>query len=122
MLRPLPRSTLFPYTTLFRSVSTRTDHGRITYSTRKFVRCSTGRSRCSEVPLRIPRHGADRSVTVRIRDNEFFAAVGTCFLRRFQFLQCVPALLREKIFRVDQLDPVAFGEFLGTAPNHHHML
>ena len=31
-------------------------------------------------------------------------------------------MLREKIFGVDQLDPVAFAEFLGATPDHHHML
>ena len=61
-------------------------------------------------------------MTFHIRDNKFFAAVGASLLRRLHFLQRIPAILREKIFRVDQFDPVAFGEFLSAGSDHHHML
>src|SRR5258705_1495721 len=102
-------------------VSSRADHWRITYSTWKFAVNSAGRRRGGKISLSVSRHCAHRSMTFEIRDDKFFAAVGASFLRRLHFLQRVPTILREKILRIDQFDPVAFGEFLSAGSDHHHM-
>src|SRR3712207_7550663 len=50
MIRRPPRSTLFPYTTLFRSLRTETSRGAVGSPRRRSVFCSNQRSPCRTAP------------------------------------------------------------------------
>ena len=43
------------------------------------------------------------------------------FFRSLDFLQCIPALLREKIFLIDQLNAIFPCERFGTFSIHHYV-
>ena len=54
-------------------------------------------------------------------DKKFLPADATLLFRFLNFLQGIPAFLREKVFFIDKLDPVFFGECFCARTIEHDM-
>src|SRR5207245_9705582 len=93
MLRPPPRSTLFPYTTLFRS---RAVAGEMTMSPR-YSPGFTGRE-----PRRT-RTGLRRTTV-----GKESTSVGPFFLRNFSFIRAISASLTRQTVRLSSSSPSSF--------------
>ena len=53
--------------------------------------------------------------------NLFTGGTGPMFFRGFDFLQSFPAFLREKVFLIDQLNPVLPGKRFRALAIHHYV-
>src|SRR2546427_11236664 len=76
---------------------------RVADSPRQFVVHPAGRSRRRQITSLIQRDSAHRAVPTIFRDKKSLAADAAVVFRFINFLQCVPAFLRKKIFLIHYL-------------------
>ena len=61
-------------------------------------------------------------MSILIRNDEFLSAsAAATFFRGFDFLQRIPALLREEIFLVHEFNPIFLGKRFRAFAIHHHV-
>src|SRR6266404_3139137 len=100
-------------------ISPSANDGRIADPTGFFVARSAGRGGRGQIPTLIESDRADRSMSVLICDNELLFASRAAFLGFLNFLERIPAFLREKVFLVPQeLDTVLLGKSLRSFTRH----
>ena len=94
------------------------DNRRITDAAGFFVCRSPGRRRRGEISALIERNRADRTMSILVRDDKFLFACSAAFFSLLNFLERIPAFLREKIFLVDQRNAVFLGKGFSAFTRH----
>src|SRR3712207_7354848 len=97
MIRRPPRSTLFPYTTLFRSADGVDGRARDDRAVRALHRLAAARARDARVDRRDARAGRGRGGRVRVRSEEH-----TSELQSRQYLVCRLLLEKKKNNALDK--------------------